>query len=75
MFDGYYEDVSQKIAALPISLQVKDIADFIGISKATAYKLANSPGFPTVKMLGIKRIVIPKQKFLEWYFAEDPTIK
>ena len=70
MLNDYIEDVSNKIATLPVSMQVNDVANFMGISRATAYKLVKSPEFPTVKMPGIKRVIIPKQRFLEWYFNE-----
>jgi len=71
MSNDYIQDIANKIAVLPVSMQVKDVADFMGIARATAYKLVKSPDFPTVKMAGIKRIVIPKQRFLEWYFGEQ----
>lgn len=71
MLDNYTEEITSKINALPISMQVSDVAEFMGIARATAYKLIKLPNFPTVKMQGIKRIVIPKQKFLEWYFDEN----
>ena len=73
--NDYIADISQKIAQLPVSMQVKDVADFLGIARATAYKLVQSPSFPTVNMPGIKRIVVPKQKFLEWYFSENIQIE
>jgi len=71
MSNDYTKDISDKITALPISMQVKDIADFMGIARATAYKLVKSPDFPTVKMPGIKRVIVPKQRFLAWYFNEQ----
>jgi excisionase family DNA binding protein len=40
------------------------MAELLGISKPTAYKLANSEGFPLLK-IG-KRKLIPLQRFLEW---------
>jgi len=75
----YCEDTKSKIAALPVSMQVSDVAEFLGIARATAYKLVKSPVFPTVNLPGIKRVVVPKQRFLEWYFeaytVEQPQEK
>jgi len=53
-------------ASLPNSLKVSDIARFLGIAASTAYKLVKTPGFPVVRMPGIRRIVISRDKFLEW---------
>jgi len=56
-----------KASALPTSLNASDIADYLGISLSTAYKLVKSKGFPVVKLPGIRRVVISRDKFLEWY--------
>ena len=50
---------------LPAVLQVKDIQAIMGVSKVTAYELANRQGFPAIR-LGEKRIVIPKAPFIRW---------
>ena len=49
---------------LPIMLSVTDMAKFLGISRTNAYELIHTAGFPKIQ-LG-KRIVIPKDKLLEW---------
>lgn len=49
---------------LPATLNAGDIAQFLGLSKAGAYNLVNSSGFPTLK-IG-KRLVVPKQAFIRW---------
>ena len=49
---------------LPIMLSVTDMAKFLGISRTNAYELIHTEGFPKIQ-LG-KRIVIPKDKLLEW---------
>jgi len=67
----YTEGIAANIQALPLSLKVKDIAEFMGIGITTAYKLARSPGFPVVKLPGINRIVISKSGFLDWYFQNS----
>ena len=49
---------------LPIMLSVTEVAKFLGISRTNAYELIHTKGFPKIQ-LG-KRIVIPKDKLLEW---------
>jgi len=61
------EELAERICALPISLNVRDISKFLGICLTSAYKLVSDDSFPKVQMTGIKRIVIPKARFIEWY--------
>lgn len=49
---------------LPVMLTVPEMASVLGISRAGAYELAHSKGFPTLTIGG--RIVIPKDKLLNW---------
>ena len=49
---------------LPLMLSVLDMAAVLGISRAGAYELARTEGFPALK-IGT-RIVIPKDKLKEW---------
>ena len=50
---------------LPPCLKTEHIASYLGISRIKAYNLVNSDGFPRI-VLG-KRIIIPKEKFLQWF--------
>lgn len=43
---------------------IKDIQDYLGIGKNTAYKLLKLPNFPVIK-IG-KKYIIPKDSFEEW---------
>ncbi len=52
---------------LPISLKGDDVAAVLNISRAGAYKLMNSEGFPSLR-IG-KRIVVPKDAFIRWVDA------
>jgi excisionase family DNA binding protein len=52
---------------LPLALGADDIAQVLGISRANAYNLMRSKGFPTLK-IG-KRMTVPKQKLIEWIDA------
>ena len=49
---------------LPLMLTVPEVASVLGVSRAGAYELAHSKGFPILKVGS--RIVIPKDKFLLW---------
>ena len=49
---------------LPLMLSVPEMAAALGISRAGAYELARSEGFPALR-IGT-RIVVPKDKLQEW---------
>ena len=49
---------------LPLMLSVPEMAAALGISRAGAYELAQSEGFPALR-IGT-RIVIPKDELREW---------
>ena len=57
-----YEDVKDV-------LTVKDITEFLGISRAKAYELAHSGEFHTVKVG--TRILIPKKSIQKWLEGEE----
>lgn len=49
---------------LPLALSAEDVAQVLGISRANAYTLMHSKGFPTIK-IG-KRMTVPKDKLIAW---------
>ena len=53
---------------LPLMLSVPEVATVLGISRAGAYELVRSDGFPALKIGS--RIVVPKEKFIEWVNAQ-----
>lgn len=53
---------------LPISLSADQVAQVLNISRAGAYTLMHSQGFPTIQ-IG-KRMVVPKDKLLLWMEAQ-----
>jgi len=65
------KELSDKLGELPLSLTVSDVAVFLGICLTTAYKLVAQDGFPKITMPGVKRVVIPKVKFVEWYLKNE----
>lgn len=55
--------------ALPLILDVTDIQHIMGISRASAYELVHTPGFPAVR--SGRLIKVSKQPFLTgWAIAE-----
>ena len=52
---------------LPLTLSVPEMAAALGISRAGAYELVHSEGFPALKIGS--RIVVPKDKLREWIDA------
>ena len=49
---------------LPLTLTVPEVAEVLGISRAGAYELARSTGFPSMRIGS--RILVPKEKFIRW---------
>ena len=49
---------------LPCMLNADKIAKYLEISRAGAYELMHSEGFPLIR-IG-KRLIVPRDKFLEW---------
>ena len=49
---------------LPLTLTAQEVGEALGISRAAAYELVRSKGFPHMR-IGT-RIFVPKDKFLQW---------
>jgi excisionase family DNA binding protein len=49
---------------LPAMLTANELAEALGISRAGAYALIHSKGFPTLR-IG-KRLMVPKDKLTAW---------
>lgn len=56
---------------LPVTLNADELAKALGISRANAYNLMRSKGFPTLK-IG-KRMVVPKDKLIAWIDCQVPA--
>ena len=56
---------------LPITLNADDVAAVLGISRANAYCLMHSRGFPTLQ-IG-KRMLVPKDKLIAWMDKQTNT--
>lgn len=55
-----YTDYDQ----LPLALCADEVAQVLGVSRAGAYTLMHSKGFPVLQVG--KRLVVPKDKLLAW---------
>ena len=49
---------------LPLTLTVPEVGEALGISRAKAYDLARSEGFPSMR-IGT-RILVPRNKLIRW---------
>lgn len=58
------KEILKSYEELPLMLSVPEMAAALGISRAGAYELARSEGFPALR-IGT-RIVIPKDELREW---------
>ena len=58
------EQIYTSFEQLPIVLNAEQLAQALGISRAGAYQLMHSKGFPTLQ-IG-KRMMVPKEQLLEW---------
>ncbi len=52
---------------LPLALNANQVAAMLGISRAGAYNLMRSEGFPTLRVGN--RMIVPKEKLLAWMNA------
>ena len=53
---------------LPVSLNADQVAAVLGISRAGAYNLMRSEGFPTLRVGN--RMIVPKDKLIAWINAQ-----
>ena len=58
------KEIFKSYEELPLMLSVPEMAAALGISRAGAYELARSEGFPALR-IGT-RIIIPKDELREW---------
>ena len=50
---------------MPLFVTVMDVANLLGISRASAYELVRQENFPKLKIVQ-GRTIIPRDRLLEW---------
>lgn len=58
------ESVYKSYVELPLFLNVKMVAQVLGIALSSAYELMHESSFPVLKIGS--RMVVPKEKFIQW---------
>lgn len=58
------ESLYKSYEELPLFLNAETVANVLGVSPSTGYELMHEPGFPTLRIGN--RIVVPKERFVEW---------
>ena len=58
---------------LPLFLNAEIVATVLGVSSSSAYELMHQPGFPTLRVGS--RMVVPKEKFMQWVEAQSGGMK
>ena len=61
------------IENLPLTLNAREAAEVLRISKSKVYELAQSESFPAIR-IG-KRVVIPRDKLIQWMNAQADGIE
>lgn len=54
---------------LPLFLNAETVAKALGVSPSTGYELMREPSFPALHIGN--RIVVPKEKFIQWVDANS----
>ena len=63
----------QSYADLPLFLNAKLVAQALGVSISTAYEVMHEPSFPTLRVGS--RMVVPKEKFIQWAEEQSGGVK
>ena len=58
---------------LPLLLNVKQLADLLGVSDSSVYELIQEDGFPSLRVG--RRIVIPKEELREWISTRTKEVQ
>ena len=61
------ESVYKSYDELPLFLNAETVAKVLGIAPSSSYELLHEPGFPSLRIGN--RIVVPKEKFIQWVEA------
>ena len=59
------QSIYKEKSEMPMFLTVMDVANLLGISRASAYELVREENFPKLKIVQ-GRTIIPRDRLLEW---------
>ncbi len=58
------ESIYTNYDELPLFLNVETVANLLGISISSSYELMHEKAFPSMRIGS--RLIVPKEKFIEW---------
>ena len=58
------QSIYQSYNDLPLFLNANLVAEILGVSISSAYELMHDPDFPMLRVGS--RMVVPKEKFIQW---------
>ena len=58
------ESIYKSYDELPLFLNSELVAKVLGVSPSSGYELMHEPGFPVLRVGS--RMVVPKEKFMQW---------
>lgn len=61
------ESIYKNYDELPLFLNSELVAKVLGVSPSSAYELMHEPDFPVLRVGS--RMVVPKEKFIQWVEA------
>ncbi len=67
------ESIYKSYAELPLFLNAKLVAKVLGISPSSCYELMHEADFPVLKIGS--RLVVPKERFIQWVEEETGGAK
>ena len=62
------ESIYKSYEELPLFLNADTVAKVLGVSPSSGYELMHEKGFPALRIGN--RIVVPKEKFIQWVNQE-----
>ena len=67
------ESVYKSYDELPLFLNSELVAKVLGVSLTSGYELMHQPGSPVLRVGS--RMVVPKEKFMEWVEEQSGGVK
>ena len=65
--------VCKSYGDLPLFLNAHLLSEVLGVAISTAYEVMHEPGFPVLRVGS--RMVVPKEKFIQWAEERSGGVK